>query len=152
MNPCKYVVFYWINTVPQLNFITFLLFLQLISAFFTLWIFKANCVCCREVCIKSRWQMTAVQPKRTEWFTMSLSHAGSGASTEVCIITRLFNEGKMIFQSLSMMFIVCIFSVPSPRPDNSFHESSGVTMDGSHNIHQQPYDPWWGHSSSHTCD
>ncbi|XP_051518443.1 cyclin-dependent kinase-like 5 isoform X2 [Myxocyprinus asiaticus] len=53
-------------------------------------------------------------------------------------------ENRMMYSESVPRRVGSFYRVPSPRPDNSFLESSGVTMDSSHNIHQQPYDPWAG--------
>lgn len=51
-------------------------------------------------------------------------------------------ENRMIYSDSVPRRVGSFYRVPSPRPDNSVHESSGVTMDNSYNIHQQTYDPW----------
>ncbi|XP_067301582.1 cyclin-dependent kinase-like 5 isoform X2 [Pseudorasbora parva] len=53
-------------------------------------------------------------------------------------------ENRMMYAESVPRRVGSFYRVPSPRPDNSFHESSGVTMDNSHNIHQPTYDPWTG--------
>ncbi|XP_016349615.1 cyclin-dependent kinase-like 5 isoform X3 [Sinocyclocheilus anshuiensis] len=53
-------------------------------------------------------------------------------------------ENRMMYSDSVPRRVGSFYRVPSPRPDNSFHESSGVTMDSSHNIHQPTYDPWTG--------
>uniref|UniRef100_A0A8C2HMG7 Cyclin dependent kinase like 5 n=1 Tax=Cyprinus carpio TaxID=7962 RepID=A0A8C2HMG7_CYPCA len=51
-------------------------------------------------------------------------------------------ENRMMYSDSVPRRVGSFYRVPSPRPDNSFHESSGVTMDSSHNMHQPTYDPW----------
>ncbi|XP_016423877.1 cyclin-dependent kinase-like 5 [Sinocyclocheilus rhinocerous] len=53
-------------------------------------------------------------------------------------------ENRMMYSESVPRRVGSFYRVPSPRPDNSFHESSGVTIDSSHNIHQPTYDPWTG--------
>ncbi|XP_026055436.1 cyclin-dependent kinase-like 5 isoform X2 [Carassius auratus] len=53
-------------------------------------------------------------------------------------------ENRMMYSDSVPRRVGSFYRVPSPRPDNSFHESSGVTMDSSHSIHQPTYDPWTG--------
>ncbi|KAK7129437.1 hypothetical protein R3I94_017598 [Phoxinus phoxinus] len=53
-------------------------------------------------------------------------------------------ENRMMYGESVPRRVGSFYRVPSPRPDNSFHESSGVTIDNSHNIHQPTYDPWTG--------
>ncbi|XP_042605981.1 cyclin-dependent kinase-like 5 isoform X3 [Cyprinus carpio] len=50
-------------------------------------------------------------------------------------------ENRMMYSDSVPRRVGSFYRVPSPRPDNSFHESSGVTMDS---IHQPTYDPWTG--------
>ncbi|XP_051956223.1 cyclin-dependent kinase-like 5 isoform X4 [Xyrauchen texanus] len=53
-------------------------------------------------------------------------------------------ENRMMYSESVPRRVGSFYRVPSPRPDNSFLESSGVMVDSGHNIHQQPYDPWAG--------
>ncbi|XP_035377647.1 cyclin-dependent kinase-like 5 isoform X1 [Electrophorus electricus] len=60
-------------------------------------------------------------------------------------------ENRMIYSDSMPRRVGSFYRVPSPRPDNAFHESSGQTMgsginmeNSSHPKRQPTYDPWTG--------
>ncbi|XP_062871311.1 cyclin-dependent kinase-like 5 isoform X2 [Trichomycterus rosablanca] len=67
-------------------------------------------------------------------------------------------ENRMVYTESVPRRVGSFYRVPSPRPDNSFHEGSGqnmssaVNMDSSSHTKRQPsYDPWTGPDSLDMC-